>query len=416
MAAPGLVVVGASLAGLRAVEAARAAGFTGSLTLVGAEEHLPYDRPPLSKALLDSAIDPIHPPYRSESELADLGVTLRLGAPATGLDPDADEVLLGDGRLPFTALVVATGSTPRTLPLSPLPGVHVLRTIDDALAVRQALDAGASTVVVGGGFIGSEVASAARARGLPVTIVEAADVPLVRAVGARLGSVCSALHEQNGTQVRLGTSVVELRGDARVQEVVLSDGTLLAADLVVVGIGADPATGWLDGSGVEVANGVLCDATLRSSRAGVWAAGDIARWRNALFGTSMRLEHWTSAAEQGALAARNALDPAAAKEYSTVPYFWSDWYGRRLQMVGVAADDVELFGAPGDPTWVALYRRGDLLCGALTLDLPGRIMKLRRLIAGGGSYDDALALAGVHADARSAGLPLPTLIHAGLRS
>lgn len=395
-ASPGLVVVGASLAGLRAVEAARKTGYTGSITLVGAEPHLPYDRPPLSKGFLDAGAEEAHPSLRTETELAELGVTLRLGSPATALDPDTDVLLVDGQALPYTALVVATGSSPRSLPLPALAGVNVLRTVEDARAVRRALEQGAATVVVGGGFIGAEIASAARKRGLPATIVEAAAVPLERAVGAQMGQVCAALHARHGTDLRVNTSVTAFAGDGRVEKVVLSDGSVLAADLVVVGIGSAPNTAWLAGSGVEVSDGIVCDATLASTRAGVYAAGDVARWHNPLFDAdaSMRLEHWTSAAEQGAVAARNALDPGAAVAYATVPYAWSDWYGQRLQMVGVpGAQEVLLVGGPDDPTWVALYRRGDRLGAALTFNLPGRIMKFRRLIAQGGSWQDALELA-----------------------
>ena len=389
-----VVVVGASLAGLRAVEAARRTGYDGRLVLVGAEEHLPYDRPPLSKALLEAGEPQAPTTYRTADELADLGVELRLGAPATGLDLTAREVLLGDERLAYDRLVVATGAHARPLPGPALAGVHVLRTVEDALAVRAALDAGARTVVVGGGFIGSEVASAARSRRLPVTVVEAAPVPLVRAVGEQVAPAVAALHARAGTELRCGAGVLAVEGDERVERVVLTDGTVLPADLVVVGTGAVPSTGWLEGSGLVLDDGVVCDEALRAAP-GVWAAGDVARWRHGGPGETVRLEHWTAAAEQGAHAGRSAADPSTAAPFRTVPYAWSDLYGRRLQVVGTTAgaDEVHVVGDVDGPSWLALYRRGDRLAGAFAVDLPGRIMKHRRLIAASASWDEALGLA-----------------------
>jgi NADPH-dependent 2,4-dienoyl-CoA reductase/sulfur reductase-like enzyme len=247
--------------------------------------------------------------------------------------------------------------------------------------VRAGLDAGARTVIVGAGFIGSEVASAAHARGLPVTVVEGAPVPLVRAVGEHAAPLCAALHERYGTDLRCGVGVGALEGDGRVETVVLTDGTRLPADMVVVGIGATPATQWLEGSGLALDDGVLCDETLATAAPGVYAAGDVARWTSPVTGQRVRVEHWTSAADQGALAARNALAPEAAAHCTGVPYFWSDWYGHKLQMVGeAAADEVKVVGDAERGPWVALYRSGELLSGALTLDLPGKIMKYRRMI------------------------------------
>src|SRR5690606_1240092 len=396
-----LLVVGASLAGLRAVEAARKAGFTGRITLVGEEPHLPYDRPPLSKAYLDTRPGgqaPEPPVFRSERHLREhLQVDLRLGKAATGLDVANKQVHLGDEVLDYDALVIATGATARTLRgTEGLAGVHTLRTLDDAVAVRKALDAGARTVVVGAGFIGSEVASAARKRGLPVTVVEAAPTPLTRAVGAEMGAVCGELHRRHGTDLRCGVGVDRIEGDGRTERVVLSDGTVVAADLVVVGVGAAPATAWLEGSGLRIDDGVVCDKYLRAGADGVYAAGDVARWHNPLFDRTMRLEHWTSAAEQAAVAARNAVNHARATAYRTVPYFWSDWYDSRIQFVGVpAADEVRI--VTGDPARdrrvVALYREGDRLAGALAINGQNVIMKYRGLIMKGASWADALAFA-----------------------
>lgn len=402
------VVVGASLAGLRAVEAARKAGHTGPITLIGSETELPYDRPPLSKAFLGTPAAP-PPIFREREYLVDeLGVDLQLGVAASGLDTDNARVVLesasGSGvpsaaSVPYDALVIATGARARRLPgTDGLGGVHTLRTLDDARAVRAALDARARTVVVGAGFIGSEIASAAAARGLEVTVLEAAATPLERAVGALAGPAVAGLHAHHGTPLHCGAHVVAVEGDGRVEQVRLADGQVFAADLVVVGIGAEPCTDWLIDSGVRLDNGVWCDATLATTAPGVWAAGDVAQWFNPVFGRHQRLEHWTSAAEQGAVAARNALAPEAATPYATVPYFWSDWYGRRIQFVGTPyADEVRVVeGDPqvvGDSRWIALYRAGDRLVGALTVDAPTEIMKYRVRIKQEVSFDEALAFA-----------------------
>jgi NADPH-dependent 2,4-dienoyl-CoA reductase/sulfur reductase-like enzyme len=397
-----LVVVGGSLAGLRAVEAARKVGFDGSITLIGAEQHLPYDRPPLSKEFLDATepgVEASIPFFRSHDVFADeLKVELMLGAPATGLDVARKIVFVGDREVGYDALVIATGSQLRKLPNSEhLDGVHGLRTLDDSLAIRAALDAGARTVVIGAGFIGSEVASSAQKRGVDVTVVEALPTPLVRATGTVMGAAIASLHDRNGTTLRCGTGVQAVEGDGHVERVVLSDGSVIDADLVVVGIGVSPCTSWLEGSGLTLENGVLCDETLWTGVPGVYAAGDVANWLNPMFGVRQRMENWTAAAEQGAAAARNALDPGNAKPYATVPYFWSDWYGSRIQFVGVPESEEVLLvdgDVDDDDRWTALYRQGDRLVGALTVNGQTVIMKYRRMIAQKSTWDDALEFAG----------------------
>jgi len=394
-----LVVVGASLAGLRAVEAARREGFTGSITLIGAEDHLPYDRPPLSKAVLhgDSQVEP----FVDATGFADLGVEVRLGSPATGLDTERRVVRVGDDELPYDALVIATGARPRPLDGllggKPVPaGVHVLRTAGDAESIRDALDAGAVTVVIGAGFIGSEVASSARKRDLPVTIVEAMELPLTRSIGPEAGRVCAELHRANGTELRLGVGVDRIESaDGRVTGVLLADGTLLPADLVVVGTGVLPNTEWLEDSGLslhERDRGIVCDAHLWTGVDGVYAAGDVAHSPNPLFDDQlMRLEHWTNAAEQGAAAARHAIAPEAAEPLAPVPYFWSDWYAHRIQFVGTpVADEVRVIS---EQPFIALYRRDDRLVGALTVDGQRLIMKLRRRVADRGGWVEAVEFA-----------------------
>src|SRR5882757_6598986 len=243
--------------------------------LIGAERHLPYDRPPLSKEFLEateSGAEAAIPFFRSDDVFADeLGVELLLGAPATALDIARKVVLIGEREVAYDALVIATGSQLRTLPDSEhLDGVHGLRTLDDSLAIRAALDDGARTVVIGAGFIGSEVASSAQKRGVDVTVVEALPTPLVRATGSVMGAAIASLHERNGTALLCGTGVRAVEGDRRVQRVVLEDGTVVEADLVVVGIGVSPCTSWLEGSGLTLDNGVVCDETLWTGTPGVY--------------------------------------------------------------------------------------------------------------------------------------------------
>lgn len=397
-----LVVVGASLAGLRAVEAVRGDGWDGSIILVGAEAHLPYDRPPLSKEYLYAEECP-DTTFRTDATFADeLDVELVLGEPATALDTSTRRITVGGKVVEYSALVVATGAHAKTLPgLEDVGGVFRVRTLDDALALREALREGERRVtVIGAGFIGSEVAASARRRGHRVTIVEALETPLAHAVGKRMGKALTRLHEEHGTAVLTGSSVQEVIGDGRVEQVRLSDGTELATDVLVVGIGAVPTTGWLEDSGLDLDDGLVADETLHAGH-GVWAAGDIARWPNGLFGDvasgATRLEHWTSAAEQGARAARNAVASESARPYETVPYFWSDWYDSRIQFVGIASadDDVEVEVVAGDESagpFTALYRAGGRIIGCLAVDMRAEVMKYRRLIARRASWDEALEL------------------------
>ena len=381
-----LVVVGASLAGLRAVEATRRAGYPGDIVLIGAENHLAYDRPALSKANLIGS-DPVEH-FQSVDVLRDeLRIDVRLGVRATRLNADTKILSTSGGDVPYDSLIIATGAVPRVPPgIPPLDGIVTLRTLEDSVALRERLRPGAYVVILGAGFIGSEVASSSRYLGAFPTIIDAAPVPLVRAVGADIGRAYAGLHARNGTPIRLGTMVEEYLGLDRVEGVRLSTGETLPADVVVVGVGAAPATDWLVGSGIELHEGdrgIVCDPYLRTSIPDVFAAGDVAHWPNADLDATMRLENWTNAADQGTRAGTNAATPDAMTAYRTVPYFWSDWYGQRIQFVGIAAtEDVEfLSGAPDEDRFVAAVWQGDRLVGAATLNEPRKIMKLRRLIA-----------------------------------
>ncbi|AEF41376.1 NAD(P)/FAD-dependent oxidoreductase [Hoyosella subflava] len=391
-----LVIVGAALAGLRAVEAARRSGYKGGVTMIGAESQAPYDRPPLSKEYLAPNAESGAPELRSAQSLHDdFGADLKLGVRATGLNCAAQQVHTDHGALDYTALIIATGSAARPTPWGdPLPGVYTLRTVDDARRIRADLDNGAQDIVIiGAGFIGSEAASAMHRRGLKPIIIEHAPVPLAHAIGEEMGIACAHLHRRNGTELRCGVGVGGIEGDDRVRQVRLTDGSALPADLVIAGIGAAPATQWLEGSEVKVDNGVICDETLFAGAPGVYAAGDVARWPNSVFEKVMRLEHWTNATEQGKAAAVNALDPENAKPFQTVPYFWSDWYGNRLQFVGIPeADEIHVAsGSIDSDCFLALYRQNSRLVGALGLNERRRVMKLRREIAQNISWGDAVS-------------------------
>jgi 3-phenylpropionate/trans-cinnamate dioxygenase ferredoxin reductase component len=392
-----IVVVGASLAGLRAVETLRREGYDDRLVLVGAEPHRPYDRPPLSKELLAGEWEPEQLALRRQS-YDDLDLDWRLERRATSLDLGAREVELHDGeRIAFDGLVVATGATPRTLPgTPPLAGVFTLRTLDDSLALAELLDARPRVVVIGAGFIGSEVAATCKAkRGLDVTVLEALPVPMVRGVGPVIGDVMGELHRDHGVDLRCGVTVAGIEGDGRVERVRLGDGTAIEADVVVVGVGVAPETAWLEGSGLRLDNGVVCDETCLAAP-GVVAAGDVARWPNPRFGGElMRVEHWTNATEQGVAAAQRLLaGESGGVPYAPVPFVWSDQYDVKIQVVGHVRGDDEVAVAHGtldERRFVALFGRAGRLTGALGFGRPRQLMQYRRMVADGAAFADAVA-------------------------
>ncbi len=393
------------MAGLHAARTLRREGWSGRLAVVDADPHTPYDRPPLSKQVLTGTweIDRVVLPAATE----ELDLEWHLGTRAVALDTSGRRLTTassrGDDELPFDQVVIATGASARTLPgTDDIAGVHVLRSLDDALAVRGALDAGAeSIVVVGAGFIGAEVAASCRERGLDVTVVEALPVPLERALGAEMGSVCARLHDHHGVDLRLGTGVEGFETDAvpdgvhRVRGVALSDGTTVPADLVVVGIGVDVNTGWLEGSGLTLDDGVLTDATLLAAP-GVVAAGDIARYPSARFDQLLRVEHWEHAVSGGEAAARRLLAEQRGSTptvFDPVPWFWSDQYDRKIQLAGRPGpgdEVVVVHGSTEEFRFVALYRRGDRLVGVLGMNRPRHVMQLRALLEENATWDDAL--------------------------
>lgn len=399
-----IVVVGASLAGLRAVETLRREGFAGRLTLVGAEPHLPYDRPPLSKEMLAGDWEHEQVVLR-KVPYEELDLELRLGVAATGLDVGTRTVTLASGtELNFDGLVIATGSTPRRLPAQPhLDGVFTLRTIDDCHAIRDRLDAGARVCVIGAGFIGAEVAATCRKRGLEVTVLEALPQPMVRGVGMVLGEVLARLHRNHGVDLRCGVTLESIEGTDRVEHVRLADGEIIECDVLLVAVGVSPETGWLEGSGLVLDDGVLCDSTLQCAP-GIVAAGDVARWPNPAFdGEVMRVEHWTNAAEQGVYVGRRLLagdGDDAPEPFAPIPFVWSDQYDVKIQVAGrfSGQDRMEVVsGSLDDNRFVTIFERAGRISGVLGFSEPRRVMQYRRMIVERGSFEAALEFAAANA-------------------
>ncbi|EKX64149.1 NAD(P)/FAD-dependent oxidoreductase [Streptomyces ipomoeae] len=380
-----VAVVGASLAGLSAARSLRKQGYDGRLVVVGDELHRPYDRPPLSKEFLAGTLGEADLALETDDE--DLRAEWLLGVRATGLDRADRAVRLSDGReLRADGIVIATGAAARTLPGSEgLAGVHTLRTLDDARALRDELAQGGRLVVIGGGFIGAEVASTAYALGVDVTVVEAAPTPLAGPLGAEMGAVVSALHADHGVRLLCGVGVKGLSGERRVDAVLLEDGRSLPADIVVVGVGARPCVEWLAGSGVTLDNGVKCGADGRTSLAGVVAVGDCANWYDPRTGSHRRVEHWTGARERpdaavATLLAGGAVEPGVPKP----PYFWSDQYGVKIQFAGHAtgADSVTVEeGTPDDRDVLAVYRCAGRPVAVLGMNQPRLFTRWRKQLA-----------------------------------
>jgi NADPH-dependent 2,4-dienoyl-CoA reductase/sulfur reductase-like enzyme len=391
-----IVVVGASLGGLRACEALRAQGFDGQLTLVGDELHPPYDRPPLSKQVLQGLWAPEQTAFRKKEGYDALALDMRLGVRATSLDVAARRVGLDDGAiLEYDRVIIATGARARMLPgARARDGLHVLRTLSDAIALRDDLNRAQRVAIVGAGFIGLEVAASCRVRGLDVSLIEAFPLPLSPICGNTVGRLIADLHRDHGVDLRVGVTVSNIEGDSRVTGVLLSDGSRIAADVVVIGIGVIPNTGWLEGSGLALDNGIVCNEAGEAGP-GVYAAGDVARMYNGWHGDRLRVEHWTNAVEQAAHVATNALGGhGASPGFSSVPYFWSDQYDRKIQFVGhLRADDelVVVDGSIGGRTLTALYRRGDRMTACLAINQPRALVKFRKLLAAHVSWEAALS-------------------------
>jgi len=380
-----VTVVGASLAGLSAARALRAHGYDGRIQIVGAERHRPYDRPPLSKEFLAGAVAAADLALEGDGDDG-LDLHWRLGRRAVRLDPADRAVVLDTGeRLAGDGVVIATGARARQLPGPRLVGVHTLRTLDDALKLRAALRPGARLVVIGAGFIGAEVASTARRLGVEVTVVGVAPTPLAGPLGEEMGTVCAALHAEHGVRLVTGAAGAQPAGDRRVRAVRLADGTHLPADAVLIAIGSVPCTDWLAGSGLRTDGGVLTDERCATAIPGVVATGDCAVAPSGYAGTLLRGEHWTHAQQQPAVAAATLL----GRDYrppllATVPYFWSDQYGVRLQFAGhrQAGDGVGVIeGDLESRRFVAVYRRGGRPVAVLAMNQPRPFARWRRELA-----------------------------------
>lgn len=378
-----MVVVGAGMAGVQTAVALREQGFRGPVTVLGAEPHQPYDRPPLSKAVLlgkaeGSAFD---------VDFETLGVELRLGCEVLGLRPAAHELDTETGPVPYDVLVLATGAEPVTLPgTEGVPGVHLLRTLDDAERLRPVLTEQHDIVVVGAGWIGAEFATAAREAGCAVTVVEAADRPLAGALPAEVAAPMAAWYADAGAELRTHARVDHIEPGA----VILADGTRLPADAVVVGIGARPATAWLAGSGIALGphGDVLADAHLRTSVEDVYAVGDCASFPSARYGERLLVHHWDNALQGPRTVAANILGETPAA-YDPVPYFWSEQFGRFVQYAGhhAAADHMVWRGDPTGPSWSVCWLREDRLVALLAVGRPRDLAQGRRLIEAGRVMD-----------------------------
>jgi NADPH-dependent 2,4-dienoyl-CoA reductase/sulfur reductase-like enzyme len=398
MASTRIVIAGASLAGLRAGEALRRAGFGGEVVLLGAEPHFPpYDRPPLSKQVLAGQ----WPAERARLKHDDgLALDVRPGTRASGLDLAGQAVLFdGGGTAGFDGLIIATGAAPRRLPVpgAGLPGVHLLRTVDDCRGLTAALRPGGTLVVIGAGFIGMEVAATARALGMSVTVVDPLPAPMIRAAGPELGAAVAALHEAHGVACLLGRAVTgftgetKSTGETRLAGVAIDGGEVLPADAAVVAVGAAPQTGWLAGSGLHTDDGVVCDETLFAVGTGnVVAAGDVARWQHPLLHRSLRVEHWTNAVSQAQAAARNLharlSGAGTAAPYDALPYFWTDQYDWKLQVVGLPGEEMSITeGSLADGKLVAELRTGGELTGMACINWPARLAACRRRLLQAGA-------------------------------
>ncbi|MET7798824.1 NAD(P)/FAD-dependent oxidoreductase [Streptomyces decoyicus] len=383
---PHVVIAGAGIAGVQTAVALREQGWRGTIMLLGDEPHQPYDRPPLSKAVLLGKAEG----STFDIDFAGLGIDLHLSRPVTALVPDAHVIETADGPVPYDYAVIATGADPIVLPGSEgLPGIHLLRTLDDAERLRPVLAAQHEIVVVGAGWIGAEFATAAREAGCAVTVVEAADRPLAGALPAEVAAHMTGWYADAGAELRTNARVASVTAGA----VTLEDGTTLPADAVVIGIGARPATGWLAGSGIEVSprdGSVLADEQLRTSVADVYAVGDCASFPSARYGARLLIHHWDNALQGPRTVAENiARGEAEGVAYDPVPYFWSEQFGRFVQYAGHHGDADELVwrGDPAGAAWSVIWLRDGRLVALLAVGRPRDLAQGRKLIERGVTLD-----------------------------
>jgi 3-phenylpropionate/trans-cinnamate dioxygenase ferredoxin reductase subunit len=385
------VIVGASLAGAKAAETLRAEGFDGRVVLIGAETERPYERPPLSKDFLRGEVGREKVYVHDATVYADQDIELRLGRTAMSLNTASNEVALDDGeRVVYDRLLLTVGAEPRRLsiPGGELDGVLYLRSLEDSEALRKRLEGGGAVVVVGAGWIGAEVAASARQRGLDVTVLDPASVPLERVLGPEVGAVYRDVHTDHGVRMLLGTGVDAFEGDGAVERVRTSDGREVECDFVVVGVGVQPRSQLAAQAGIAVDDGILVDEHLRTSVAGVFAAGDVANARHPFYGERVRVEHWANALNQGPAAARAMLGGSAA--YDRVPYFFSDQYDVGMEYSGFARtwDRVVFRGDPSAREFIAFWLTGDRVVAGMNVNTWDVTEVIQRLIRGRVAVDD----------------------------
>lgn len=385
----GVLIVGAGLAAVRTAEQLRRNGYTDPITVVGAEAHPPYDRPPLSKQMLRGEVESVA--LKPAGFYEDNQIILRLGCPARTVDVAGHRVELADGQvLGYDQLVIATGLVPnRIAAFGDLDGICVLRSLDDCVALRDRAATARRAVVIGAGFIGCEVTASLRGMGVQVVLVEPQTAPLAGVLGEQAGVLIARLHRDEDVDVRTGVTVDSVSGGECVESVTLSDGSVIEADLVVVGIGSRPASDWLTGSDVDVADGVVCDAVGRTSAPDVWAIGDVASWRDG-GGAQVRVEHWSNVADQAKTLVAAMLNLEAVASPG-VPYFWSDQYDVKIQCLGRprAGDTVHLVEDDGR-RFLAYYERDGLLVGVVGAGIPEKVRTARAGIAAGVAIAEVL--------------------------
>ena len=395
------VIAGAGQAGGRAAEAMRRAGFDGRIVMVGEERHVPYERPPLSKELLTTE-ESFEKTYLNPAAFyAEQSIELRLGAQAEGIDAKAHRLVLGDGEaLAYDKLLLTTGARVRKLDLpgAELGGVLYLRSIEDSLAIKKELVAGANIVVIGGGYIGLEVAAGARTNGCEVAVIEMQDVLLARVTDPEIGRLYAEIHRSRGTDVRTGATAERFEGDGRVERVVCADGSVFDADAVIVGVGIIPNADLAEAAGLAVNNGILVDEFGATSEPDIYAAGDVANHPNPILGHRLRLESWQNAQNQAIAVARNMCGTHAP--YAEVPWFWSDQFGINLQMAGAPLhwDRLVTRGDPASVSFMVFYMLGDKVVAANAFNLgrdvrfAKKLIETRRAVADADLADESLRL------------------------
>ena len=377
------LIVGAGIAGGTAAETLRKQGFDGEIHLIGAEPHRPYDRPPLSKEFLSGAKEQEKLYFKTQDFYTEQSIELHLGAEALALDTSSNTVTLSNGdALHYDKLLLATGSQVKRLPIpgADLDGVHYLRNIEDSKAIAQSMSGAGRAVIVGAGFIGSEVAAVCKAAGLEVTVLEIQSQPMAHILGAEMGAIYANLHTNRGIDLRLSEGISEIRGQCRAEQVITDKGHAIDCDLVVIGVGISPDTSLAEAAGVDVEGGILIDENCRTSNPDIFAAGDVANWFHPGLGHRLRVEHWDNALNQGAAAAKSML--GNPEVYAPVLYFWSDQYDLNIQYLGHAAewDEIAVRGNPSEEKFSAFYLKDGSVHGALIVNNFRDIRPTRTLI------------------------------------